>query len=355
MRFEDLEYLAWAHAHMGSVRHDLAASGARPLPAEALGPVRLDDPAATGRLRDRLAAWLGVAPGEVLPTLGTSQALWLACVARVGPGEVALVEEPRYEPLGKVPAAVGARVLPFRRRPEESHALDVDRLRERLAETGARMVLLSSPHNPSGRADPDDAIARAAEACAEVGATLVVDEVYRPFLPTRRPRTLRALGGPLWTVGSLTKRYGLGWARIGWLAGPAAEVPDAWAGIRHSVGQNGTTYAGLGLAALDRLEALGEQALPTPWIDEGRALVARWAAGHPGVEWSAPEAGPFGWVRVPGAGDLRPRIEALAAEAGVLVSPGAFFGEPEAFRVAWTSPPATVAEGLARLDRLVAG
>ena len=99
-----------------------------------------------------IAEWLDLPAEEVMPTLGTSQALWLACVAHVRPGDVVLVEQPTYEPLRKVPARLGARVLPMARPVDLGRRLDVGPLRERLAETGARFTHHSSIA-PTGTTD----------------------------------------------------------------------------------------------------------------------------------------------------------------------------------------------------------
>ena len=73
------------------------------------------------------------------------------------------------------------------------------------------------------------------------------------------------------------------------------------------------------------------------------ALISR------GLSWSAPNGGLFGFVSVPGRGDLTPMLEAAAREREVLVAPGAFFGVPGGFRIAWSGPIKTLDEGLARL------
>ena len=42
-------------------------------------------------------------------------------------------------------------------------------------------------------------------------------------------------------------------------------------------------------------------------------------------------------LTLPGRGDLRPRIEEMAAKSGVLVGAGSFFGAPESFRLSWAT------------------
>ena len=70
-----------------------------------------------------------------------------------------------------------------------------------------------------------------------------------------------------------------------------------------------------------------------------------------GLAWSEPQGGLFGLVTLPGQGDLTPRIESAARDHDVLVAPGAFFGVPNAFRLAWSIDGARLDEGLERLGR----
>ena len=66
-----------------------------------------------------------------------------------------------------------------------------------------------------------------------------------------------------------------------------------------------------------------------------------------------PGGGPVRLVTVPGAGDLTAAIESAAREREVLVAPGAFFGAPAGFRLAWAAPAEHLDEGLARLTEVI--
>jgi DNA-binding transcriptional MocR family regulator len=111
-------------------------------------------------------------------------------------------------------------------------------------------------------------------------------------------------------------------------------------------------HAHFALAALERLPALAARARSL--LAGKRARVEAWVAQQ-GLGWSAPAEGLFGFARVPGAGDLTSAIEAGAREHEVLVAPGSFFGIPDGFRLAWSSPGATVDEGLTRLASVLRG
>ena len=108
-------YLGWARRFYGQVRFDLATSGIATLPhGELLGLVSEaqppDDPAAAwSGLRGRIAAHNDVTVDEVMPALGTTHAIWLACAALLAPGDDVLVEGPAYEPLHPDRRGHGAR------------------------------------------------------------------------------------------------------------------------------------------------------------------------------------------------------------------------------------------------------
>ena len=343
----DLEYLRWAMERYGLVRLDLASSGIPKVDAAMLGPVALDDLHAPRAFADALAERYGVGSDEVVPALGASQAIWLACAAVLEPGDDALVETPTYEPLLRVPEGLGARVRTFERSAQDGFAVDVAELRARLTDR-TRLVAVSSPHNPSGIPIAHETLEEIARACADVGAALLVDEVYADFAPDP-PRTARTAGANVIAVSSLTKRWGLGWARAGWLLASPELIPRVHAAVRHATGQNGSAHAALGLAALARLPALTERA--DAIVAGGADAVAAWIEREPRLSWTRPPAGPFGFVHVEGAGDLRPRIETVCAEHGVLVAPGSFFDAPSSFRIGWTATPAALAEGLELLSR----
>jgi len=342
---EDLEYLRWAHERYAMVRYDLASSGVPTVPAELLGDVDLDDFHAPRAFADAVAERYGLTSPEIMPTLGTSQAIWLACAALLEPGDDVLVETPTYEPLHRVPRGLGAQVRFFERPAAKGWAVDASAIRAKLTER-TRMVVLSSPHNPSGIPVDPDVLAEVARECADVGAALLVDEVYGEFAPGPR-RSARSAGANVVAVSSLTKRWGLGWARAGWMAASPDIVARAAAASRHATGFNGTAHAALGLAAWRVIDALGERADAA--IEGGAAHVQCFVEAHPELSWTRPPGGPFGMLRVQGAEGLRERIERISAEHGVLVAPGEFFGAPGAFRIGWTAPNDALEEGLALL------
>jgi aspartate/methionine/tyrosine aminotransferase len=359
-------YLEWARAHGGRAPFDLSISG-MPSPAAddaALGrPATDDDLDAWPKLIAALAHYLARPEAEIVPALGTAHAVWLACAAALRPGDEALVEAPVYQPLAFACAQVGARVVSFER-PAPSFAVDIDRV---LAALGprTRLVTVSNLHNPTGVRVPDETLADLASALETRGVVLHVDEVYAPFdevagdrgialdASGRFARSACRLGHRVIATGSLTKVYGLGPARIGYVAAPTDLAARAHDLLEATVGSLPTRWATFALHGLSRLGGAGGLAERSRrLLGTKRARVATWMAAQENLAWTSPPAGLFGFAR---PGEPVAAIDAWMARAldreGVLVTPGRFFGAPQGFRLAWSIDDAKLDQALERLGR----
>jgi aspartate/methionine/tyrosine aminotransferase len=283
-----------------------------------------------------------VPEAEVIPALGTTNALWLAYASVLEAGDDVLVEFPAYEPIVMLAEAAGGRVVPFARDAKKGFAIDVDALTAALTPR-TRVVALSSPHNPSGRRTDDAALRRIAALLAPRGAYLLVDEVYGPLDDLTRglaspanawENTARHLGGNILAVSSLTKSFGLGPSRIGWVLAPPAVAKRGEEVILATCGSLPLLHANLGAWAFTCVEELGRRAFE---LTRGKREIAdSWMAERKDLTWSAPEGGLFGFAVKSEAGDLLPVIEEAARQSGVLVAAGSFFGVPPGFRLSWS-------------------
>jgi aspartate/methionine/tyrosine aminotransferase len=345
-----IRYLAWAIHAFPRVTWNLATSGVLSVPIEEIGvPSDLAGPTAFARFTWAVSARYGVPQEEVVPALGTSGALWVIMASLLGPGDEILVEEPGYEPLHRVAEALGARVRRFARLGREGYRMDPARIAGAIT-PATKAVVVSSPHNPSGVHASDDELRALAEAVRERGAYLVVDEVYRELCA---PGTsARPLGPNIIALSSLTKAFGLGWARAGWILAPPELVPVLQGATIHVAGELPRMTGSIGAHAFGRIdELLGRgRSFTLP----GRDRVLAFAAKHAGeLGFVHPAVGvPFGFFEDLAGRDLQPMIERGAAEEGVLVVPGAYFGVPAGFRLSWTSLAGDrLDEALGRLER----
>jgi N-succinyldiaminopimelate aminotransferase len=162
---------------------------------------------------------------EVLVTAGATEAIAAAMLALLEPGDEVIAFEPYYDSYAACIAMAGARRIPITLRPP-SFRPDLGALAD--AVTGrTRLLLLNSPHNPTGMVLSREELAAIAELAVERDLIVVTDEVYEHIvfegehipiasLPGMRERTV--------SISSGGKTFSFtGW-KIGWATGTAALV-----------------------------------------------------------------------------------------------------------------------------------
>src|SRR5207249_1392106 len=192
-------YMQWAK-NRPQVKYDLALSGILNLPwAELdakLADIDLNGDNSYGYqpLVNALAAHCEVDP-ESLVTIsgGTSMANHLAMAAAIEHGDEILVEEPTYEPLLALAEYFGARVKRFSRSAENGFRIDVEEL-ERKVSSATKLIVLTNLHNPSSTLTDEPTLCRIGEIAANVGARVLVDEVYLEAMFENAPRSSVHLG-----------------------------------------------------------------------------------------------------------------------------------------------------------------
>ena len=358
----ETRYLEWANANFPNAAFDLAVSGEPTRPAtgttEHTGATLEDLAQAIARHNARPVE-------EVSMAQGASHGLFLAYAALLAPNgrpassaDEVLVEAPHYEPLSRIPESLGARVSFFERRPEENYAIDIPRILAQV--TGnTRVVALTNLHNPTGMRTPDETLRTLAAALAERSpeASLLVDEAYASFDARCDDRGIfmhsaRNLGDNVVAISTLTKTFGYGPERIGWVLAAPGIVRAMEKQLTSSMGPRPRSLAPVGVAILSNLADLRRKLVPN--LRARRSLCHAWVASHARLSWSAPSEGLFGLVRMPDALDLRGTIERGLVAERVLVAPGEFFGDASAFRLSWARPLEHVREALRRLERVLA-
>lgn len=348
-----IRYLAWMREHHPRAEFDLGRSGAPDYPAAKLldgASIRLDDFGAPGRFRDAIASRYELAADEVLPTNGASGGIWAAYAALLAPGDEVLVEEPTYEPIFAVAEGMGARVRRFQRPADRDFALDPDAVLTAIG-PHTRVVALTNPHNPSGAFAPDEVLAELARELERRGIHLVVGEVYRELVAPRT--TLRRAAPHAVVASSLTKAFGLGWARAGWISAPSPILERAQHALVHALGMMPPSQAAVGAIALPKVDGIARELFGD--LEAKRELVEAFARKHAStLAWSNPPRGSiFGFFRDLRGGDLQPVIEKGLRDEGLLVIPGSFFGYQAGFRLGFVTDASRLVEGLRRLERVL--
>lgn len=284
-------------------------------------------------VRDMLADRYAVERDQVLCTTGATGGLSLIYRAFLKPGDHILVETPGFDLFSHLAEACHADVERFQRS-GDTFAIDVTEV-ERKLRPDTRLVVISDLHNPSGMATPEETL-RALAALAEArGFLLVVDEVYADYVPEGRRRSPAASFSPaVISISSLTKIYGLGVLRCGWIVG-ASDI------VKFLSALNGRIE--FGVSTMSHAIAAHVLADPSPFEDHSRRYVARcrplfedWfdsmvAEGL--LAGALPQDGCICFPSLPGVADTRAFTEWLIARSGVIVAPGEYFGAPGHVRI----------------------
>lgn len=161
---------------------------------------------------------------EVLVTVGATEAISAAILGLVEPGEEVLLTEPYYDSYAASVALAGAtrRTVPLARS-GAGFVLDVDALRAAVTDR-TRMLVVNTPHNPTGTVYDESALIALAELACERDLLVLSDEVYEHLVfDGRRHIPLASLPGMAErtiTVSSAAKTFNVtGW-KIGWAIGP---------------------------------------------------------------------------------------------------------------------------------------
>ncbi len=368
MKIETFALERWMTTWETQVEYDIAESGILPMTVNellgllpegdrdatlaALLDTRLGYSEAPGslELRSLLAAtYRDTGPDEVLVTTGAIEANFLAFNTLLDPGDHVVAVYPAYQQLYSVPRAIGCDVSLWRLRPENDFRYDLAEL-EALLRPNTKLIVVNTPHNPTGAMLSSADLARVHTLAAERGGWVLCDEAYRwldvpggdAFAPP-----VRDLGGQSISVGTFSKPFGLPGLRIGWLAAPADVVARCWAMrdyITLSPGKLNDALAVLAFRHRDRI------------VERTREIVAanletaeRWFAEQGGVaSWTPPRGGLLALLRYELDIPSSELADRLAAEYSVMLAPGSAFGYEYHLRLGIGQHPDVFAEGLRR-------
>ncbi|QYA95626.1 pyridoxal phosphate-dependent aminotransferase [Streptomyces anulatus] len=162
---------------------------------------------------------------EVLVTTGATEAIAASLLALLEPGDEVIAFEPYYDSYAACIAMAGAKRVPLTLRVPDFRP-DLDELRT-LITPRTRLLLLNTPHNPTGTVLTPDELAGIAALAVEHDLLVVTDEVYEHlvFAGAHHPiAALPGMRGRTVSISSSGKTFSYtGW-KIGWVTGDAPLV-----------------------------------------------------------------------------------------------------------------------------------
>ncbi len=366
MRFPPFLLERYYAAHEFNVRYMLGSSDCEALTVEELLALEPGSEQAFGRL------WLGytesagapglraeiakiyrqITPRQVLVHAGAEEAILLYMQAVLNPGDHVIVQTPCYQSTLEIPRAIGCDVSPWAMRYDGEWKLDLADL-EAIIRPDTRLLVLNSPHNPTGFQIPKPVQRQIFEMAKRCGARIFFDEVYRELEYGEADRL--PAGCDLYekatSLGVMSKTYGLPGLRIGWVATADSEVLDAMAKLKdYTTICNSAPSEFLAELGLRRRKTLAARNLRI--VQENLAILDEFFVRHAGrFEWKRPIAGPIAFPKLLGLATVDDFCLDAIRRANVMLVPGTLFGVPGHFRIGFGRR--NLPEALAQLEHLL--
>lgn len=300
----------------------------------------------------------GISQSNILCFPGTQTALFAVMLGLVETGDAVLACDPLYATYEGVIAATGASMVPVPLRPENGFHLQAEDL-ERSVTPNCRVLLLNTPHNPTGATLTGAEIAAIGEVCIRHDLWIVCDEVYEelnfdevfasPFdRPDLAERTI--------VVSSISKSHAAPGFRSGWAVGPEAFCTRLLP-VSETMLFGGQPF----IADMTARALSGDFDTARRMRDSYRRranLVVDQLSGHGTLRAMMPEAGMFLLVDVGATGlDGTAFADRLLEERQIAVMPGRSFGaQAEGFiRLSLTVPDETLSEAVGRIAAFADG
>lgn len=265
-------------------------------------------------------------PNRIFVTIGAIEANYLSLSTLLEPGDKFIVQTPYYQQLAQIGMDLGATPLFWEYSEENGFSLEKFKA---LIEQKPALVMLNTPHNPTGYVFSAAEMKEIAEICTERGIFLISDEVYRDLGETKLP-SMRDYSSQAVCIGSMSKAYGLAGLRIGWMTAPlevikrCAEKRDYTSLCPPAIGQH------LALTALKHRTKIWER--NRQLRQRNLSLLEKAVKEVPEFRWQKPDAGVVAWI---GYSQNIPS-EQLGwglHRRGILIAPGVFFGSEGHFRL----------------------
>lgn len=267
-------------------------------------------------------------PGQVIVTPGAKPIIFYTVHALAGPGDEVIYPDPGFPMYASVIAHAGARGVPLRLREERGFRFDPDEFRSLLSPR-TRLVIINSPHNPTGGVLTRDDLAVIAAAAQRQDFAVLADEIYTNFHYAETLQSIIAFDGmaPRTVIlDGFSKSY----AMTGWRLGYAL-VPPPWVETFELYNVNivscAATFSQYGAVAAIRGPQAGVDSMVAEFRRRRDYLVGK-LNEMPGVRSTTPAGAFYAFPNISGTGLTSTALASeLLEKAGVATLAGNSFGE----------------------------
>lgn len=288
-----------------------------------------------------------VAADNVLQTNGATGANHLALYALIEPGDHVIAEYPSYQQLYDIPKSLGAQVDYWQIKEANNWYPDINELKQ-LIRPNTKMICLNNANNPTGTILNREFLQEVVAIAKEVGAYILVDEVYLPLNDPEAFVSIVDLYDKGIATNSLSKTYSMPGIRVGWTASNA-EIAAEFRKYRD--------YTMICCGVFNDLMAVHILKNRDKVLQRNRQLVLEnltilkdWIAKEPRASVILPDAVSTSFPKLDIPDDIEDFCIRLLKEQGVLLVPGNRFDLPGHVRLGYCAPKDVLIEGLRRLS-----
>jgi len=266
-------------------------------------------------------------PEQFVVTNGGMEALHLAVLSVVEPGEELLIPSPAWPNYWMQARLADGVPVELPMDEADGYALDADRVIDAMSDDTAA-VMLCSPSNPTGQVYDPEPMRDVVAAAAEHDAYVLADEVYLGLTYDGDPTGLAALTDHpdhLLTIGSCSKAYAMtGW-RVGWLGGPTAMIDEVIKIHESTTACAGSVAQHAAIAAMRGPQEPIEEMYDA--FAQRREYVAERVDAMDGVSAPTPDGAFYAFLDVDLPGSSLDIAKRLLRERDVVLAPGDGFGD----------------------------
>ena len=301
-------------------------------------------------LREAIAEMQRVPVESVQVVTGAAEGLLAVMWLAAEPGANVILPLPGFAPFSAVPESLGLATRFYRVRRENRFRIDPDEIK-RLADSKTKLILINSPHHPTGTTIGDGEMEALHDFTAARGIQLVCDEVYHPiYHGTQLKSATRLLHATV--ISDLSKALSIPGVRTGWIIEHDAQRHrQYWTARAYFTITNSTTGEILSEIAIRKRDVvLGKtQDVAT----RNLKLLERFMADHRDVlGWIPPSGGMTAFPWLVSGENARPFCK-TAAERGILLAPGDCFNAPSHFRLGFAAAGDNFSHALERFAAFV--
>ena len=308
-------------------------------------------PAGAEGLRAAIAEMQDVDVDAVQVVTGASEAILILMWLAAESGANVVLPQPGYPPFSALPESLGIEIRYYAVRKENEFRIDLEEIK-RLVDRNTKLILVNSPHNPTGAIISDAELDSLHEFTSWRGVQLVSDEVYHPIYHGQATRSASRLPHAT-VIHDFSKAFPLAGVRTGWMIEHDTRRRERyWNARTHFSISNNTAGEMLAEIAMRRRDIVLGKTQETATRNL-RQLASFMSEHRETLGWIPPRGGltAFPWLI---SGESSRVFCQAAAEQGILLAPGDCWDAPTShFRLGFAAVTDKFPDALGRLDAFV--